>query len=130
MAPIRAESLQSSLQGQVLAPGDPGYDSARKVWNGHIDRHPALIARCSGPADVTAAVRFAREHDLLAAVRGGGHSVAGHAVCDDGIVIDLSPMTGARVDPLAPPSGSRAAASTNTSTARARCSAWRQPADS
>ncbi len=101
MAPVRAESLQSSLQGQVLAPGDPNYDSARKVWNGQIDRHPALIARCSGPADVIAAVRFAREHDLLAAVRGGGHSVAGHAVCDDGIVIDLSPMTGARVDPLA-----------------------------
>jgi FAD/FMN-containing dehydrogenase len=100
MGAIEVESLQSSFQGVLLTPEDPGYDSARKVWNGHIDRHPALIARCSGTADVISAVRFAREHDLTVAVRGGGHSVAGHAVCDDGIVIDLSAMTGSRVDPL------------------------------
>src|SRR4029453_13380556 len=80
---------------------DPTYDDDRKVWNGHIDRRPALIARCRGVADVIAAVRFAREHDLLTSVRGGGHAVAGYALCDDGIMIDLSLMTGTRVDPLA-----------------------------
>lgn len=96
-----AEALAASFAGRLLRPDDQGYDQARKIWNGQIDRRPALIARCSGPADVVSAVRFAREHDLLAAVRGGGHAVACHAVCDDGMVIDLSPMTGARVDPHA-----------------------------
>jgi len=95
------DTLRGSMLGEVVEPGDPGYDDVRKVWNGQIDRRPAIVARCRGVADVITAVRFAREHDLLAAVRGGGHAVAGHGVCDDGIVIDLSLTTGSRVDPLA-----------------------------
>ncbi len=82
-----------------MPPGDPGYEEARRVWNGAIDRRPALIARCRDAADVVAAVRFAREQDLLVAVRGGGHNVAGTAVCDDGLVIDLSLMKELYVDP-------------------------------
>jgi FAD/FMN-containing dehydrogenase len=89
------------FRGQLIRPDDPMYDAARRVWNGAIDRHPALIARCTGVADVIAAVRFAREHDLVVSVRGGGHNVAGTAVCDDGVVIDLSPMKGIWVDPVA-----------------------------
>jgi FAD/FMN-containing dehydrogenase len=83
----------------VILPADPGYDAARAIWNGAIDRRPACIARCTGVADVVAAVGFARERDLLVAVRSGGHGVGGHALCDDGLVIDLSPMKGIRVDP-------------------------------
>jgi FAD/FMN-containing dehydrogenase len=93
--------LRDSMRGPVLAPGDEGYDAARAIWNGAIDRRPACIARCAGVADVVAAVRFAREHNLLVAVRSGGHGVGGHAVCDGGLVIDLSPMKGIRVDPAA-----------------------------
>jgi FAD/FMN-containing dehydrogenase len=93
------EDLRNSLQGTVIGPDDQGYDEARAIWNGTIDRRPACIARCTGVADVVAAVRFARERDLLVAVRSGGHGVGGHAVCDGGLVIDLSPMKGIRVDP-------------------------------
>ena len=93
--------LAANFQGQLIQPGDPTYDSVRQIWNGHIQRKPALIARCSGMADVIAAVRFGREHELRPSVRGGGHAVAGHALCDDGLVIDLSTMTGSRVDPRA-----------------------------
>jgi FAD/FMN-containing dehydrogenase len=87
------------FRGRLVRAGDPDYDVARAVWNGAIDRHPYLIARCMGRCDVVAAVRFAREHDLEIAIRGGGHNVAGTAVCDDGIVIDLSAMRGVHVDP-------------------------------
>jgi FAD/FMN-containing dehydrogenase len=87
--------------GAVLEPSDDGYETARQIWNGDIDRRPAVIARCTGTADVLAAVRYARERDLPMAIRGGGHAVAGHAVCEGGIVVDLSAMTGVRVDPLA-----------------------------
>ncbi|WP_396612160.1 FAD-binding oxidoreductase [Haloferax sp. S1W] len=89
------------FRGTVLRPDAGDYDDARAVWNGMIDRHPGLIARCAGVADVVRAVNFGRENDLLVSVRGGGHNVAGSAVCDDGLVIDLSEMTSVRVDPEA-----------------------------
>src|ERR671922_223524 len=92
------ERLRSSIRGLVIGPDDEGYDAARRIWNGAIDRHPACIARCTGVADVVAAVRFARERELEIAVRGGGHNVAGTAVCDDGVVIDLSAMRAVSVD--------------------------------
>src|SRR5215831_16149514 len=87
------------FRGRVLAPGDRGYDDARSVWNGAIDRKPALIAKCVDRSDVVAAIRHARERGLVASVRGGGHGIAGHAVNDGGLVIDLSPMKTIRVDP-------------------------------
>ncbi|MGW3356743.1 FAD-binding oxidoreductase [Streptomyces bungoensis] len=93
--------LEASLRGSVVRPGDPEYDQARAVWNAAHDRHPALVVRCAGTADVVRAVEFARSQDLLVAVRGGAHSIAGFSTCDDGIVIDLSPMKGAFVDPAA-----------------------------
>jgi FAD/FMN-containing dehydrogenase len=94
-------TLQPRFRGQLLRPDDDGYEAARHIWNGMIDKHPALIARCAGVADVVAAVDFARTNDLLVAVRGGGHNIAGNAVCDGGLMIDLSPMKGIRVDPEA-----------------------------
>jgi FAD binding domain/Berberine and berberine like len=103
--PILAQTdlteLNGRLAGRLLLPDDTAYEAARHVWNGAIDKHPAVIVRCSGTTDVLEAVRFARRHDLLVAVRGGGHNVAGNAVCDGGMVIDLSPMKGMRVDPVA-----------------------------
>jgi FAD/FMN-containing dehydrogenase len=94
-----AAQLEAALRGQLVRPGDATYDAVRQVWNGMVDKRPQLIARCAGVADVVAAVNFGREHGLPIAVRGGGHNVAGSAVCDDGLVIDLSPMNGVRVDP-------------------------------
>jgi len=91
--------LRASFRGELVRPAEAGYDEHRKVWNGSIDRHPCLIARCQGVADVRAAARFAREHELVVAVRGGGHSFPGLSVCDDGMLIDLRPMSGIRVDP-------------------------------
>lgn len=90
--------LRDRLHGTLLEPGAEGYEEARRVWNGAIDRRPALIARCASAGDVQAAVRFAREHDLPLSVRGGGHSVSGHGVCDDGLMLDLSPMKAVSVD--------------------------------
>jgi len=95
------KDLAASLQGPLLTAGDAGYDVARKAWNGVFDKRPALIARCQGTADVMRAVNFARSHDLLTAVRAGGHSMAGKSICEGGIVIDVSQMTGVRVDPHA-----------------------------
>ena len=97
----RIEAFRRDFGGQVILPGDDAYETARRIWNGCIDRHPGLIARCSGVADVIKAVKFARANDLLVAVRGGGHNVAGRALCDDGIVIDLSRMTAVFTDPQA-----------------------------
>jgi FAD/FMN-containing dehydrogenase len=91
--------LRARFRGALLRPGEEGYDDARRVWNGAIDRRPALIARCAGADDVTAAVRFARDGDLAVSVRGGGHSIAGHSVCEGGVMIDLSLMRSVRVDP-------------------------------
>ena len=92
-------ALRASLRGELFQPHDEGYDAARKVYNGMIDRHPRLIVRCAGVADVMAAVKFARENKLTLSVRGGSHGVTGFAVCDDGLVIDLSRMKDIRVDP-------------------------------
>jgi FAD/FMN-containing dehydrogenase len=94
------QKFRESLRGQSLCPGEPGYDATRAIPNAMIDRRPAIIARCTGAADVIACVRFAREHDALVSVRGGGHSVAGKSVCDGGLMIDLSGMKGIRVDPV------------------------------
>jgi hypothetical protein len=93
--------LRTRFRGALLRPDEEGYDEARRIWNGAIDRRPALIARCAGADDVATAVRFARERDLPISVRGGGHAVAGHAVCDGGVMIDLSLMKAVSVDPEA-----------------------------
>ena len=93
------DGLERSFRGQLVRPWDPTYGERRRVWNGSIDRSPALIARCAGVADVIAAVRFASDTGLVISVRGGGHSFPGLSVCDGGIVIDLGPMKGIRVDP-------------------------------
>jgi len=93
------ESLRGHLRGDLILPDDARYDESRKVYNAMIDRRPALIARCHGTADVVAAVNFARDNLLLVSVRGGSHNVTGSAVCNGGLVIDLSPMKGTRVDP-------------------------------
>src|SRR3954447_949686 len=92
--------LAAELRGSVICPGDEGYDEARALWNAAHDKHPALIVQCAGPADVAAALRFARSEKLEVAVRGGGHSIPGFSGVDGGIVIDLSPMRGILVDPV------------------------------
>lgn len=99
MRPKRIERLRGRVQGEVLLPGDPDYEDARRVWNAAIDKRPAVIVRCAGTPDVLAAVNFARDNRLVLAVRGGGHNIAGSALCDAGIVIDLSRMKAARVAP-------------------------------
>ena len=96
-----ARDFEAGLRGGVLRPGSPGYDDARRVWNGMIDRHPGLIARCRDAADVRRAGEFARTHQLLVAVRGGDHDAAGTAVCDGGLMIDLSPMQVIAIDAAA-----------------------------
>lgn len=95
------ERLKPCLRGPLIEPGDPEYDVACQLYNGMIDRHPRMIARCADVADVIEAVRFARQDDGLVSIRGGGHNGAGLALCDDGLVIDLSRMRGVRVDPVA-----------------------------
>src|SRR5713226_181461 len=92
--------FRTGLRGEVILPGDEGYESARRVWNRKYDKHPGLIVHCAEATDVIRTVDFARNHDLLVAVRGGGHSYAGHAICDGGMVIDLSRMKGIQVDPV------------------------------
>src|SRR6201993_692598 len=93
------DQLRNSFRGELIYPGDPGYESARKVYNGMIDKRPRLIARCVDVADVIAAVRFGVANGMLTAIRGGGHNGAGLGVCDGGLVIDLSRMKGIRVNP-------------------------------
>jgi FAD/FMN-containing dehydrogenase len=95
----RSDFPINEFAGDIIVPGDAGYDSARRIWNASIDKHPALIARCKGVADIVTAVTYARANNLIASVRGGGHNVAGRALCNDGIVIDLSAMRGVIVDP-------------------------------
>ena len=94
------EDFQQRLRGEVITPGDPGYDEARALWNGNIDKRPALIVLCDGVADVIDCVNFARDNNVLLSVRGGGHSFPGTSVANDGLVIDLSRMTSVRVDPV------------------------------
>src|SRR5450432_718013 len=93
------QSIKSTFHGQLFEPSDAGYNDARQIWNASVNKHPRLIARCSGVADVISAVNFGRTNDLLTAIRGGGHNVGGRALCDDGIVIDLSGMRSVHVDP-------------------------------
>jgi FAD binding domain-containing protein/berberine-like enzyme len=99
MSDIDITAFRSEFRGQVLEPADAGYNEARQIWNASISKHPRLIAKCSGVADVIAAVTFASANDLLTAIRGGGHNVGGRALCDDGLVIDLSRMRSVVVDP-------------------------------
>jgi FAD/FMN-containing dehydrogenase len=99
LQPRKIEKLKGGFKGEILLPNDGAYESARKIWNATIDKHPTVIARCATTSDVVHAVNFARDNGLLLAVRGGGHNIAGNAMCDDGIVIDLSQMKTARVDP-------------------------------
>ena len=103
------QALRTSISGHVFTSDDPGYDQARIVWNGAIDRRPAVIVRCVNSADVSAAIGFARQHNLEIAVRGGAHSTAGSSVVDDGLQIDLSGMRTVTVDPVARRSSSGAA---------------------
>ena len=93
------ETLRSGIRGQVLLPRDPGYDAARTIWNAMIDRKPGLIVRCAGVADVMRSVAFVRDHGLVVSIRGGGHNIAGNAVCDEGLMIDLSGMRSVHVNP-------------------------------
>ena len=97
--PEATQAFAEGVRGPILRPGDSGYDEARAIWNGLIDRRPALIVQCSGAADVVDAVNFARVENLLVSIKGGGHNVAGNAVNDGGLVIDLSQMRGVHVDP-------------------------------
>ncbi|MGI8930823.1 MAG: FAD-binding oxidoreductase, partial [Sphingomicrobium sp.] len=92
------ERLDSTFSGELIRHGDEGYDRARNVWNGAIDKRPALIARCSGAQDVKVALAHAQEHDLEVAVRGGGHSPGGYSCCDGGLVIDVGPMKNVEID--------------------------------
>src|SRR5258708_15781824 len=93
------QDLKAHLHGELIGPNDRSYDASRSVWNGMIEKYPAVIVYCSDVADVISAVQFARDHHLLVAVRGGGHSVSGSSVCDGGMVIDLSRMKGIWIDP-------------------------------
>jgi len=101
LKPNAIDDLRAAMRGELLQAGQDGYDSARRIWNGAFDRHPALIARCAGAADVVHAVNFGRDHGMLIAVRGGGHSLSGQSVCEGGLMIDLAPMKSVHVDPLA-----------------------------
>ena len=124
------EEFKRGLRGQVLTPSDEGYDEARMIWNGMFDKKPALIAHCSGTADVIDAVNFARENRLLTAVRCGGHNSSGSGSCDGGILIDLSGMNAVHVDPKTKRARLKAELPGVTSTAKRRSTGWRRPAAS
>src|SRR5262252_9529349 len=101
LAPDTVAALRGKLRGSVALPGEDGYDAARSIWNAMVDRKPALVVRCLGAADVINAIKLAGDEKLLVAVRSGGHNIAGNAVCDGGLLIDLSLMKSVRVDPAA-----------------------------
>lgn len=94
------EDLKVKIRGRIMLPDDDGYDSSRSVWNAMIDKYPALVVKCAGASDIIEAVKFARQNELLVAVKSGGHSFAGRSVCEGGLLIDLSGMRGVRVDPI------------------------------
>lgn len=93
-------ALKAGLRGEVILPGQAGYDDARTVWNAMIDRRPAFVVRCLGASDVIRSIRFARDQDLALGVKGGGHNIAGNAVCDGGLLVDLSQMRSVSVDAM------------------------------
>jgi FAD/FMN-containing dehydrogenase len=101
LANAKIDEFKANFRGEVLLPGNSGYDEVRQIWNAMIDRRPSLIARCASPDDVVQAVNFARQHSLLVSIRGGGHNIAGNAVCNDGLMIDFSLMKGVKVNPEA-----------------------------
>ena len=124
------DSLRGQVRGQIITPGDAGYDAARAVFNGMIDKRPAAVAQVSQVADVIACVNFARDNSLDLAVRGGGHSAPGFGTWDDALVIDFSNMTGVRVDPAAATARAEPGARGPTSTTRPMPSGWQLPAAS
>lgn len=122
------EAFRTQLSGTALIQGDNGYDEARSAWNGGIDRYPAVIARCESAADVAAAIGFARQHTLEISVRGGFHNTAGMAICEGGLMIDLSPLRRVAVDPATRRRGARGSAAVPPWaiwTPPPRCTAWR-----
>ena len=126
LAAPTVEDLRSRIAGEVITPDDPDYEEARLVWNGMIDRRPALVVRPSSSDDVVAALAIAREHDLLVSVRCGGHSTPGYSSCDDGIVIDMrrdEPRS--RSTPMRGPHGFRAVPSGQSLTRPPRSTGWR-----
>lgn len=100
LSKIETDGFKASLRGELLLPGEEGYDKSRSIWNGMIDKYPAMVVKCAGTSDVIAAVNFARENKLILAVKAGGHSFAGRSTCDGGLLIDLSSMKSVRVDPF------------------------------
>ena len=121
------QRLAANLTGRLILPGDPAYESARLIWNRALDRRPGMIVQCAAKDDVVRAVDFARNNDLMVAVRGGGHSFAGHSVCNDGMVIDLSAMDGIQVDLATYRSTPRAESKSANSTASHKRSALLPP---
>ena len=101
LSPEALDALRGGLRGVLMLPGEAGYDEARTIWNAMIDKRPAAVVRAAGASDVIQTVRLAAKHGLLLSVRGGGHNIAGSAVCDGGLMLDLSRMTSVRVDPKA-----------------------------
>jgi FAD/FMN-containing dehydrogenase len=118
--------LRSAIGGTVTVPGDPDYELARRIWNHAIDRYPAIIVRCTGTADVVAGVRFARSEGMPIAVRGGKHSVAGFSTCDDGLVLDLTPMSAGPGRRQRRPRRAQGGAHGSSSIARLSSTAWRR----
>ena len=121
------QTLAAAMRGPLIQRGDPTYDEARTVYNAMIDKHPALIAQCATVADVIAAVNFARDNDIIVAIRGGGHNGPGLGTVDDGLVIDLSPMNGVRVDPEARTARVEGGAQLGRSASRDQCLRSRHP---
>lgn len=128
LAAPTVEDLRETIAGEVITPDDPAYEEARLVWNGRIDRRPALVVRCASTGDVVAALATAREHDLVVSVRCGGHSTPGYSSCDGGIVIDLRGMNGVKVDATTATARVQGGTSWGSLTRPLRSMGWRSPA--